>query len=61
MSFLTVRQTSQKYPAFSENSLRWIIFNSKINGATAFIRKVGRKILLDEAGFLEWVNDQREV
>jgi len=55
MSFLTVRQTSDKNPAFSEASLRWIIFNSKLNGVTAFIRKVGRKVLLDEAGFLEWV------
>lgn len=61
MSFATVRQISDKHPAFSEASLRWIIFNSKINGATAFIRKVGRKVLIDEAGFLEWVNAQREV
>jgi len=61
MSFLTVKQASEKYPAFTENSLRWIIFNSKLNGATAFIRKVGRKVLLDEAGFVSWVNAQTEV
>jgi hypothetical protein len=60
MSFLTVRQASDKYPAFSEASLRWIIFNSKFNGATAFIRKVGRKVLIEEAGFLLWINSQLE-
>lgn len=60
MSFLTVKQLSQKYPAFSENSLRWIIFNSKLNGATAFIRKVGRKVLIDEIGFVSWIDCQKE-
>lgn len=60
MTFLTVKQASEKYPAFSVNSLRWIIFNSKLNGATAFIRKVGRKVLIEEAGFVSWVDSQRE-
>ncbi len=60
MSFLTVKQTSQKYSAFSENSLRWIIFNSKINGATAFIRKVGRKVLIDDDGFVDWIDSHKE-
>ena len=60
MSFATVKQTSERFPAFSENSLRWIIFNSKTNGATAFIRKVGRKVLIDTDGFALWINNQRE-
>ncbi|MDD2898401.1 MAG: hypothetical protein PHI31_06775 [Desulfuromonadaceae bacterium] len=60
MSFLTVKQTSQKFPAFTENSLRWIIFNSKQNGATAFIRKVGRKVLIDADGFMNWIDSQKE-
>ncbi len=60
MSFLTVKQTSEKFPAFSQNSLRWIIFNSKLNGATAFIRKVGRKVLIDEIGFVSWIDSQKE-
>ena len=60
MSFLTVKQVAEKFPAFSENSLRWIIFNSKTNGATAFIRKVGRKVLIDADGFASWIDNQRE-
>lgn len=60
MSFLTVRQTSEHYPAFTQNSLRWIIFNSKLNGATTFIRKVGRKILIDADGFEKWIDSHRE-
>lgn len=61
MSFLTVKQASEKYPAFTEASIRWIVFNSKTNGATSFIRKVGRKVLIEESGFLNWVDNQREV
>jgi hypothetical protein len=60
MSFSTVKQASQKFPAFSENSLRWIIFNSKLNGATSFIRKVGRKILIDDDAFVSWINEHKE-
>ena len=60
MSFMTVKQTSAKYPAFTENSLRWIIFNSKLNGATQFLRKVGRKILIDETAFVSWIDGHRE-
>lgn len=60
MSFLTVKQFAGKHTAFSEASIRWIIFNSKTNGATTFIRKIGRKVLIEESSFLEWVNQQRE-
>jgi hypothetical protein len=58
--FLTVKQTAKNFPAFSENSLRWIIFNSKLNGATSFIRKVGRKILIDDDGFVGWIDGHKE-
>jgi hypothetical protein len=60
MSFLTVKQTSEKYPAFTQNSIRWIIFNSKFNGASAFIRRVGRKILIDNDAFVAWIDGHKE-
>ena len=60
MSFSTVKQTAEKHPAFTQNSLRWIIFNSKLNGATSFIRKVGRKVLIDDAAFISWIDGHRE-
>jgi hypothetical protein len=60
MRFVTVRQASQIFPAFSESSLRWIIFNSKMNGASSFIRRVGRKILIDQDRFNVWIDDKKE-
>lgn len=68
---LTVRQFSEKYPAFSEPSLRNLIFNAfpnssrKVaiegNGLAIAILKVGRKILIDEAKFLEWLELQKSM
>ncbi len=69
----TVLQLHQKYPAFSENSIRALIYASKPrlraksrngeeyvpgNGLAHAIRKVGRRVLIDECAFAEWINSQ---
>lgn len=54
-SFLTVKQLSARYPAFTEGSIRWAIFNRDRNGFTPVICRIGQKIVLDEAKFVEWV------
>ena len=55
-SLLTVRQFAQKYQAFSQGGLRWMIFNSKASGLDTAIVRIGRRILLDEDKFFEWVD-----
>lgn len=57
-NLLTVRQFAAKHPAFTEASLRFIIFKAGSNGFKNCIRRIGRKVLLDEAAFFECV-DQR--
>lgn len=57
-NFLTVKQTAQRFPAFSEASLRFYIFHEKSNGLTKAIRRVGRKILISEPMFIEWLEGQ---
>jgi len=64
-SLLTVRQLHDKYPAWSEQALRALILNAsdrtstrgKIpgNGLNVALIRCGRKLLLDEALFIEWV------
>ncbi|KKM52635.1 hypothetical protein LCGC14_1554730 [marine sediment metagenome] len=54
-NYYTVSQLSQKHPAFSIGSLRSIIFNRDKNGFNKVIRRIGRKILLSEEDFLEWI------
>ncbi len=38
--------------------LRYLVVNAKINGFHKAIRRVGRRILIDEAAFFDWVEEQ---
>ncbi len=69
--FLTVRQFAEKHQAFPQGSLRNLIFHAsprhssqgRIDGnglETALIR-IGRKVLINEARFFEWVEKQGAV
>ncbi len=65
----TVRQFAEENPAFTEGSLRWLIFNSAPrvcsqgqvpgNGLDYALVRVGRRVLIDESRFWQWINDQR--
>lgn len=57
---ISVGQFPQFHPAFSESSLRWWIFKSAENGlaSSGAIVRIGRKVLIDEAKFIEWVRAQ---
>ena len=74
--WLSVQQFSVKHPAFTANSLRALIFASKPrlrargkggndvipgNGLAHAIRKVGRRVLIDEIAFMEWVDSRHTV
>jgi hypothetical protein len=68
---LTVSQFSERNPAFSESALRNLIFKADerlgANGpipsnglieAGAIVR-IGRKVLIDEARFFDWIEAQQ--
>jgi len=57
-SLLTVRQFSQKYPAFPEGGLRYQIFHAGQNGLAKALRRIGRKVLIDESAYFRWVDAQ---
>lgn len=38
--------------------LRHLIFNAHTNGFNKVIRRIGRRVLIDEAAFFEWVDEQ---
>ena len=56
--FVSLKQIPKLHPAFTMPSLRWIIFNEKYNGASIFIRRVGKKIVIDLEAFENWVNEK---
>jgi hypothetical protein len=67
----TVRQFSEKTPAFSQGSLRNLIHLSterysskgKIpgNGLDMALVRIGRKVLIDDQKFFEWIDAQNQV
>lgn len=63
-SFLTLKQVAERYPAFTVGSLRWLIANKDRNGFASVMRKVGKRILVNEAAFVAWIEkgtgDERE-
>ncbi len=68
-ALLTVRQFAEKHPAFQQGSLRNLIFlaesrntsKGKIagNGLDAALVRIGRKVLIDEAKFFNWIDAQQ--
>jgi len=40
--------------------LRHLVFNEERNGFSKVVRRVGRRVLLDEAAFFEWVDEYQE-
>lgn len=56
--YLTVKQMAAKHAAFSEASLRYYIFNEKQNNLSEAIRRIGRKVLINEEAFFLWIENQ---
>ena len=54
----TVRQIAERHAWASEPALRSLIFRSDTNGLCRAIRRVGRRVLFDEAEFLAWIEGQ---
>lgn len=60
---LTVNQFIEAHPFITAGGLRALIFQSKYNDLDKkkVIKRIGRKILLDEVAFFEWLNERNEV
>lgn len=68
-NLFTIRQFSQRHPIFSQSSLRGLIFNAKSrqssagkipgNGLEKSLIRIGRRVLIDEATFFEWISSQQ--
>ena len=60
--YLTVKQTSMRYPAFSESSLRDLIHNEHKNGFSCCVfRPPGmRKVLIYIPSFEAWIRKNHE-
>lgn len=57
--FLTVAQLTEKHQAFTEGSLRWLLFNREHNGLAIAVVQIGRKVLIDEQAFVTWLRSRK--
>lgn len=55
---LTVTGWSKEHPWPPEGGLRHLIFYARTNGFDKVIRRIGRRVLIDEAAFFQWVEKQ---
>lgn len=47
--------------AFTESSIRWLVFNENTNGFSKCVRRIGRKVLIDLDQFESWIDQQKQV
>ncbi len=49
---------NEEHPWPPIGGLRYLIFNAKSNGFDAVIRRVGRRVLIDESAFFAWIESK---
>jgi hypothetical protein len=56
-SYFTVKQFSERHPAFTVASLRALIFDGNTNylNESGAIVRINRKVLINEGRFFDWV------
>ena len=53
----TVRQFCERHPFMSEGGLRHLIFNARSTGFSGCIRRIGRRVYIDETAFFQWIGN----
>ncbi len=55
---LTQWNEHHSYPPIG--TLRWLVFHEKSNGFNAVVRRIGKRVLIDEEAFFKWVEDRNQ-
>lgn len=53
---IPVTEWSRHHPWPPIGGLRHLIFHEKSNGFDKVVRRIGRRVLIDEAAFFQWAN-----
>jgi hypothetical protein len=56
----TPRQIVESCPGLTMGGLRMLLFHSRTNGLETCVVRLGRKLLIDEAAFVGWLDGLRE-
>lgn len=58
--FIPVTEWKNYHPWPAIGGLRHLIFNSDTNGFNKVIVRAGRRVLIDEKAFFEWLDEHRD-
>ena len=57
---IPVTQWNKHHTWPSLGGLRHLIFHAQTNGFDQVIRRIGRRVLVDEQAFFQWVEEQND-
>lgn len=60
-NLIHIMDWSKHYDYPSLSMLRKLVFNAQTNGFKKVIRKIGKKVYLNESEFFKWVDEQNGV
>ncbi len=56
---IPINKWKDEHPWPPEGGLRHLVFHAETNGFKNVIRRIGRRVLIDEAAFFDWARSQR--
>ncbi len=59
-NLITVTDWNKFHTWPPKGGLRHLIFNAKTNGFSTVIKRCGRRVLIDEQAFFDWVEQQNK-
>ncbi|MGM0578763.1 MAG: hypothetical protein ACQEXJ_23780 [Myxococcota bacterium] len=57
---IPLTEWNEHHPWPPLGGLRHLVFHAESNGFHKVVKRVGRRVLLDEAAFFEWVDEQSD-
>ena len=57
--YIPLTEWEKKHEFPTTSALRWLVFKGCDNGFSCCVRKVGRRVYLDEIAVLVWIDNQR--
>lgn len=58
--FIPVTQWNDHHSWPPQGGLRHLIFNASKNGFDKVIKRAGRRVLIDEQAFFQWMDEQND-
>src|SRR5258708_3174807 len=59
-AFKTAKQIVASCPALTKDSLKKMMFHSRTNGLELHLVRFGRRVLIDEQGFHDWLRGRQK-